>query len=212
MPSFSFTLGSSSSIRDPGRHSHYASEPCRSPGALGCGSAAVFPHVCECLGKVLPQGSQYLLCRTPAPGLIKRNPPGATLTSPTCGQIWGVFLCCPWFIFPDLLVIIQEAAGSPIQMALEYILSFWGPGSLVWKLGQLGSLPELRRVLHVPRGLQGGFIQGLRGLPPGLRGDRKWCPWGPPAPTLPSQTNILVAYLICLLVIAYDFKVRVLLL
>lgn len=182
MSSFSFSLESSSSIRDLGRHSHYASESCRSPGALGSGSAAAFPHVCECLGKVLPQGSQDLLCRTPAPGLIKRNPPGATLTSPTCGQIWGVFLCCPWFIFPDLLVIIQEAAGSPIQMALEYILSFWGPGSLVWKLGQLESLPELRRVLGVPGGLQGGFIQGLCGLPPGLRGDRKWCPLGSPSP------------------------------
>ncbi|CAI9176858.1 unnamed protein product [Rangifer tarandus platyrhynchus] len=73
MPSFSFSLESSSSIRDPGRHSHHASEPCRSPGALGSGSAAAFPHVCECLGMVLPQGSQHLTCRTPAPGLIKRS-------------------------------------------------------------------------------------------------------------------------------------------
>lgn len=70
---FQFFPESSSSIRDPGRHSRYASEPYRGPGALGCVLAAAFPHVCECLGKVLPQGSQHLTCRTPAPGLIKRN-------------------------------------------------------------------------------------------------------------------------------------------
>ena len=73
MPSFSFSLESSSSIRDPGRHSHCASEPCRSPGTLGSDLAAAFPHVCECLGKVLPQGSQHLTCSIPAPGLIRRS-------------------------------------------------------------------------------------------------------------------------------------------
>ena len=36
--------------------------------------------------------------------------------------------------------------------------------------------------------------------------------WGPPAPTRPPQTSILILYLISLLVITYDFKERVLLL
>ena len=145
---------------------------------LGCG----LPPCVWVPGQGAAPGLSASHLQHPSSRTHQEEPPGATLTSPTCGQIWGVFLCRPWFIFPDLLVVIQAAAGSLIQLALEYILSFWGPRSLVWKLGQLGSLPELTRVLAVPGGLQGGFIQGLRGLPPGLREDRKWCPLGSPSP------------------------------
>lgn len=94
VPNSSFSQESCSSMRDICVPSHYALEPQRSLRSLQTWLCLRFLPGGYVPGRgAAPTDPPFLICKIPAPGLLRRSQPCAPLAPPTCGRTSGV---CLW--------------------------------------------------------------------------------------------------------------------
>lgn len=107
VPNSSFSQESCSSMRDICVPSHYALEPQRSLRSLQTWLCLRFLPGGYVPGRgAAPTDPPFLICKIPAPGLLRRSQPCLPLLLPLVEELLE-FVCGQCFVIPNLLVVIK---------------------------------------------------------------------------------------------------------